>query len=173
MSDGESQAQPPDPFLLNPWFRVLAAGVDTLGLGGVAAAFMGVVLSLLRLTGTVSDANENAVVAASVSGLVVAFLAYSAMESSSWQSSIGKSIFRIKVVDMNGHRISFGRSLFRNTVKWISYPIWIVYLIFCFPNPGNFLKPAPKMTTLHDFLSKTRVVAAKNRLMLQHSSAVK
>lgn len=159
---------PDDPFALSPWLRVLAAGADTIAIGTMAAVFMVVVLLGSRLTGILNSAVAATVpTIAGASGLIAAVVALAGMESSSWQTSPGKAIFRIKLVDARGRRFSFRRSLFRNAVKWISYPIWIVYLFFCFPNFNNLLKPAPKMITLHDVLSSTRAIKARNVQLLQ------
>jgi uncharacterized RDD family membrane protein YckC len=45
---------------------------------------------------------------------------YMGMESSSWQATLGKRIAGIKVVDLNGERIGFGRSSKRNMAKSLS-----------------------------------------------------
>jgi uncharacterized RDD family membrane protein YckC len=42
------------------------------------------------------------------------------LESSSYQATLGKMIFGMKVTDLNGNRISFGRATARHFAKWIS-----------------------------------------------------
>jgi hypothetical protein len=42
------------------------------------------------------------------------------MESSSYQATLGKMIFGMKVTDLNGNRISFERATGRHFAKWLS-----------------------------------------------------
>jgi len=46
--------------------------------------------------------------------LVINWIYFSVLESSSWQASIGKKALGLKVVDKNGDRISFGRATGRH-----------------------------------------------------------
>ncbi|MBP9773477.1 MAG: RDD family protein [Candidatus Peribacteraceae bacterium] len=49
--------------------------------------------------------------------LVISVLYFSVFESSKWQATPGKKIYHLKVGDIHGHRISFGRALGRYIVK--------------------------------------------------------
>jgi len=56
-------------------------------------------------------------------------LYYAAMESSSNQAAVGKMALGIKVTDLEGNRISFGRALGRNLAKIISVLIFYIGFI--------------------------------------------
>jgi uncharacterized RDD family membrane protein YckC len=62
--------------------------------------------------------------------LVIKWLYYAALESSSWQATVGKKALGLEVTDMAGHRISFGRASGRFFGKIISGLIlWIGYMM--------------------------------------------
>ena len=48
------------------------------------------------------------------------WLYYAAFESSAWQATPGKKILKLKVTDVDGHRISFARASGRHFGKFIS-----------------------------------------------------
>ena len=76
-------------------------------------------------------------------------------ESSSRQATIGKRILNIKVTDMEGSRITFGKSLARNLSRIFSVlPVFFGYL-YCFLNKKN--------QCWHDIAAETLVV--KDRLI--------
>ena len=76
------------------------------------------------------------------------------------QGTLGKMLMRTTVVRTDQSKISFAQGLLRGIIKWASFPIWMIYFFFLFPSLNN-LKPAAKMTTLHDLFSATRVKARK------------
>jgi len=77
------------------------------------------------------------------------------MECSAKQATYGKQILKIRVCDMQGRRIGFGRSLFRNLAKLFSMlPFFIGYL-FAFFNK--------QQQCMHDMLAGTLVM--KDRLL--------
>lgn len=53
-------------------------------------------------------------------GIVIKWLYYALLESSAWQATIGKLTLGLKVTDMAGHRVSFGRATGRFFGKIIS-----------------------------------------------------
>jgi uncharacterized RDD family membrane protein YckC len=72
------------------------------------------------------------------------------MECSPKQASYGKQMVRIKVCDMNGERISLGRSIGRNIAKLFSVMTGFVgYLISFFSR---------NQQCLHDMIAGTLVV---------------
>jgi len=77
------------------------------------------------------------------------------MECSARQATFGKQIIRIKVSDMEGNRISFGRSLWRNIAKIISVAPFFLGYLFCFFNKTQ--------QCMHDMLAETLVI--KDRLL--------
>jgi uncharacterized RDD family membrane protein YckC len=71
------------------------------------------------------------------------------MESSSYQATLGKMIFGMKVTDLYGNRISFGRATGRHFAKWLSAMILgIGYIMVGFTE---------RKQGLHDLLAGTLV----------------
>ena len=82
--------------------------------------------------------------------LVVACLYYASMESSGWQATLGKRALRIKVTDLYGERIGFGRALgrlFAHLISSIILGIGFVMAVF-----------TSRRQTLHDMIAGTLVV---------------
>ena len=82
--------------------------------------------------------------------LVVACLYYASMESSAWQATLGKRALRIKVTDLNGERIGFGRALgrlFAHLLSSLILGIGFVMAVF-----------TSRRQTLHDMIAGTLVV---------------
>ena len=76
-------------------------------------------------------------------------------DCSSKQGTVGKRLLNIKVTDMMGNKISFGRSLFRNAAKIFSIiPLFFGYLY-------SFLNK--KQQCWHDIAANTLVI--KDRLI--------
>jgi len=71
------------------------------------------------------------------------------MESSSYQATLGKMIFGMKVTDLNGNRISFERATGRHFAKWLSGMILCIgYIMVGFTD---------RKQGLHDLLAGTLV----------------
>ena len=70
---------------------------------------------------------------------------FSAMESSSWQATLGKKALGLTVVDLYGERISFLRALGRTAGKYISMLILFIGYIM-----ANF---TAKKQALHDIMA--------------------
>ena len=72
------------------------------------------------------------------------------LESSSWQATPGKKLVGIKVVDLEGQRVTFGRASLRNVAKSLSM------ITMCI----GYLMPLwnPKRQALHDKVTKCLVV---------------
>ena len=73
------------------------------------------------------------------------------MEASSYQGTLGKRLFRIHVVDDQGHRLTIARSVGRSLGRFVSnyIPFGLGYLIVIFTS---------KKQTVHDIISSTLVV---------------
>jgi uncharacterized RDD family membrane protein YckC len=81
---------------------------------------------------------------------VVALLYFAVMESSSKQASLGKMAMGIKVTDLEGKQISFGKAFIRNIGKIVSQMIlYIGYFMAAFTE---------KKQALHDMMASTLVV---------------
>ncbi len=75
---------------------------------------------------------------------------YAFLESSSWQATLGKRLLGIKVVDLEGQRISFGRALGRWFAASLSYlTLYIGFLLAALTD---------RKQALHDFIASTLVV---------------
>jgi uncharacterized RDD family membrane protein YckC len=154
-------AYPPAPYAVQPevryggfWIRFVAFIIDNVlirvvvfpigavfGLGGIALGgfghggfglmhlFGGGVIVLLTLVGS--------------------WLYEAAMESSSYQATLGKMIFGMKVTDLYGNRISFERATGRHFAKIISGMILCIGFIM-----AGFTE---RKQALHDMLASTLV----------------
>jgi uncharacterized RDD family membrane protein YckC len=81
---------------------------------------------------------------------VISLLYFSLMESSKTQGSLGKMAMGIKVTDLEGQRISFGKAFLRSIGKVISQMImYIGYIMAAFTE---------KKQALHDIIASTLVV---------------
>ena len=81
--------------------------------------------------------------------LFLAYPYFALMESSGRQGTLGKQAMRIKVTDVNGERISFGRATGRYFLKGVSsFEFMLGYLI-------SF---SDQRQTWHDYMAKTLVV---------------
>lgn len=77
-------------------------------------------------------------------------LYFSFMESSKFQGSVGKMALSIKVVDMEGNRLTFGKAFIRSIGKVLSGAImYIGYIMAAFTE---------KKQALHDMIASTLVV---------------
>jgi uncharacterized RDD family membrane protein YckC len=80
----------------------------------------------------------------------ITFFYFTILESSKSQGSIGKIALGIKVTDMNGDRITFGKAALRTLGRYISAMIMFIgYLLAAFTE---------KKQTLHDMIASTLVV---------------
>lgn len=97
------------------WIRAGALMFDLYLWGIVIALSDKVITSLGRQP---INTNSNVLYPLLMLFLLVAY--FSIMESSPLQATLGKLFFRIKVTDLQGQRISFGRSLVRTFAKGFS-----------------------------------------------------
>jgi uncharacterized RDD family membrane protein YckC len=80
----------------------------------------------------------------------ISFLYFAVLESSKTQASVGKMALGIKVVDLDGQRISFGKALLRSVGKIVSQMIFYIgYIMAAFTD---------KKQGLHDMIAGTLVV---------------
>jgi uncharacterized RDD family membrane protein YckC len=87
---------------------------------------------------------------ASPVSLAVGWLYFSLMESSQYQATLGKMALGIKVTDMQGNRVSFGRATGRYFGKIVSgIIIGIGFLMVAFTQ---------KKQGLHDIMANTLVI---------------
>lgn len=90
------------------------------------------------------------IIVVSLFSMLIDWLYYALMESSKKQATLGKVLMSLKVVDMNGERISFGRASGRYFGKILSGLIFMIgYIMAAFTE---------KKQALHDILSNCLVV---------------
>jgi uncharacterized RDD family membrane protein YckC len=95
----------------------------------------------------------DAAVAFSVLGVVAQWLYFAVQESGVEQATIGKKLLGLKVTDLNGERISFGKATGRYFAKIISGIILLIgYIMAAFTD---------KKQALHDMIAGTLVVSTK------------
>ena len=83
-------------------------------------------------------------------GVSIAFLYFVVLESSEQQATWGKRLIGLRVTDLDGGRISFGRATARFFAKFVSYLTLFI---------GFLMQPFTKRKqALHDILAGTLVV---------------
>ncbi len=123
------------------WARFFAHLIDGL--------IMVVPLLILRFlfSGSLTDSNG----IGSVVEIVVVWLYYAIQESGANQATFGKRVMEIKVTDMRGGRISFGRATGRYFAKILSTIILLIgYIMVAFTK---------RKQGLHDMIAETLVVS--------------
>jgi len=134
------------------WMRFLAYLVDSLLM---AVVFFPLGLGLgLAMAASGNDENSPLVglvdMLINVVSLAVGWLYYAFLESSSWQGTVGKRLLGLRVTDMNGNRISFGRATGRYFAMILSGMIcFIGFIMVAFTE---------KKQGLHDMLAGTLVL---------------
>jgi uncharacterized RDD family membrane protein YckC len=130
--------------------RWMASALDWFFVGG------GFIVLAFLAAYTVEGKSARLVIALSILAVVpVAKIIYHiVMESSPKQATYGKQILKIKVCDLEGKRISVGRSISRNLFKIFSLITVIGYLLSFFNK---------KQQCLHDMMAETLVM--KDRLI--------
>jgi uncharacterized RDD family membrane protein YckC len=145
------------------WIRLLAHIIDGIVIGIVAAPlyFLLVFPTILRIINETerNGGEPSPEMIASIFGgmsvfLLLAFAGqwlYDALlTSSSWQGTIGKRVLRLKVVDEQGNRISFGRATGRYFSKIISGMVmYIGFIMIAFTD---------RKRGLHDMIAGTLVM---------------
>ena len=131
--------------------RLLASVIDFFF---IFLAYLGVMLICFLF---VTEKMERVMLFAAFSPSIILlkYLYGSLAEASKTQGTIGKKLLNIKVTDLNGNRISLGRSFLRNSAKVLSViPVFFGYLY-------SFLNK--KQQCWHDIAANTLVI--KDRLI--------
>jgi uncharacterized RDD family membrane protein YckC len=108
------------------WKRFAASFIDSVILYIVEAVAMVPLSTLipeLAMTNneTITAASSGPILFALTISIVIGWLYYALMESSDSGATPGKMIMGIKVTDLNGKRVSFGRATGRYFGKMVSY----------------------------------------------------
>ena len=126
------------------WKRFLASLID-----GVILLCMALVCSI-PIAMIVFDNIERMFLIGYVLAIPLQWIYFIVLESSSRQATLGKAVLGIKVVDLNGNRISPARSAGRNFGKFISGFIVNVGFIM--------IAITKKKHGLHDVMAKCLVI---------------
>ena len=146
------------------WLRFVAYIIDDLLLGIVgffiSIPFIGaIVFSAFRIAGAEGDTEKTFLGIAGILGAVlmlimvitvVGWLYYALMESSKQQATLGKMALSLKVTDMSGNRISFGRATGRYFGKILSGAIFMIGYILA--------GLTEKKQALHDIIANCLVI---------------
>ncbi len=142
------------------WLRVVAYIIDRFAIGIplvlfdvcvlVAFGFVGRGARVIDSDGQLNGTFLLMEIALSFVGLFVYWLYFALMESSAWQATLGKKALGLRVTDMAGQRIGFGRASGRFFGKIISgLTVCIGYIMAGF---------TPRKQALHDMIAGTLVV---------------
>lgn len=136
------------------WIRVVAAIIDAIILRVVVAP-IGIIFGGLGLAGGMMTGIPHLGMHLLGGGVAFIFLLFGSwlyeafMESSSYQATLGKMIFGMKVTDLYGNRISFERATGRHFAKWLSAMILFIGYIM--------VGLTERKQGLHDLLAGTLV----------------
>lgn len=147
------------------WKRVAAWLLDfiIMFLGCVVII---IILGLLLIPTTGNDDNNQASWdgLGTLVGLIFAWLYYTLMESSSKQGTVGKMFLGIKVTDLNGNKIGFGKANGRYWGKFISsFILGIGYIMVAFTK---------KKQGLHDIMAGCLVVNRWSEISVSEDVAI-
>lgn len=124
------------------WLRVLATLVD-----GILLSIVNWLLRMVLGEGHLY----------SIGNVIIAWVYFAGMESSGKQATLGKQLFHLKVTDVTGERISFGKATARYFSKIISSLILLIgYIMVAFTE---------KKQGLHDMIAGTLVLKANSGLV--------
>lgn len=137
------------------WIRVVAAIIDSI-IVRVVVTPIHLIFGGLGLAGMMSGVPHAGVGLGLFGGgvtliatLFASWLYGAFMESSSYQATLGKMIFGMKVTDLSGNRISFERATGRHFAKWLSGMILCIGFIM--------VGLTERKQGLHDLLAGTLV----------------
>lgn len=128
------------------WIRAIALLIDWMVVLALNTGIHGA-MYFLSVNGWIGWSGGDTLTALKFASQVMYF---SLMESSPWQGTLGKLVFRLRVTDLDGTRITFGRAFFRHIGKWCSVGSFFVgFLMASFTQRNQ---------ALHDMMAKTLVV---------------
>jgi len=136
------------------WIRVVAALIDAI-IMRVVVAPVSMIFGALGFAGGMMTGLPHRGMAFLGGGITLILLFFGTwlyeafMESSSYQATVGKMIFGMKVTDLNGNRISFERATGRHFAKFLSAMLLCIgYIMVAFTE---------RKQGLHDLLAGTLV----------------
>ncbi|HVT90566.1 MAG TPA: RDD family protein [Tepidisphaeraceae bacterium] len=133
------------------WIRLVAYVIDSIVVE-IAVAIMGEVMGIATSVQPITLQTGPSAIhlhPEGVIGFLMGWLYFSLMESSSRQATLGKLAVGIKVTDLHGQRISFGRATGRYFAKFLSQIIFAIGYIMA--------GLTQRKQALHDFVASTLV----------------
>ena len=104
------------------WWRFLAYLIDAV-ISACVFFPLGLILGVV-IVASGEEPTSPPMIAARVGlngvSLLVTWLYYALCESSSWQGTVGKKVLGLRVTDLNGNRINFGKATGRHFGKIVS-----------------------------------------------------
>jgi uncharacterized RDD family membrane protein YckC len=136
------------------WIRFAAYLIDTIIMMLVLVP-VGAVIGVLAAATSDGDLENSpmwplATLVIRVVSVALGWLYYALMESSSWQATVGKKALGLRVTDMDGNRIGFGRATGRYFGKILSGMICLIGFIM-----AAFTE---RRQALHDMMASTLVL---------------
>lgn len=132
------------------WVRVGAYLIDTVIIGVPQLAAQAMVSPETMAPRGPEDPAPPAELAWLLVNVLVAWLYWAGMHSSRYRATVGKRLFRLRVVDFDGERISFARATGRHFASILSgLTLGIGYIMVAFTR---------RRQALHDLIAQTLVV---------------
>jgi uncharacterized RDD family membrane protein YckC len=130
------------------WMRFWAYLLDLIVIGSIERLIVNPVFRILDIS-----LNEYSIFAPISIVTAIIFYAYFVLMTRFFNQTLGKMVFGIKVVDLEGNHLSWRTILFREWIgRFISATLIVGYVIVAF---------LPKKQGLHDLFSDTTVVHEK------------
>ena len=142
------------PLYAGFWIRFLAHIIDHIVVNILYTPLIVVVVLLIVIPARAHrEPNPGVIILvafmAAVVGIAISWLYEAYLTSSSWQATLGKRALQLKVTDLNGGRLSFGRSTGRYFAKILSGMILGIGFIM-----AGFTE---RKQALHDMIAGTLV----------------
>ena len=155
---GANLVETANPKYAGFWIRFAASFIDgiIIGIPIFFISFILGVFSIFSSTNVNTNVYEESLLILDlflyIGALMISVLYYAGMHASKWQGTLGKVIVGIKVTDLDGRRISFGRALGRFFATILSSILYIGYIMAAFTQ---------RKQSLHDMIAGTVVIYKK------------
>lgn len=135
------------------WKRWVAYFVDSLMIGICSMILFIVPIALLvtALHASPHNAYEIGKAVGQIFGGLIGMFYFAAFHASPWQATPGKRLLKMKVVDYNGQRLSFGRALLRQF-------LWGFFMLITLDISLIMAGFRKNKQALHDIVAKTYVI---------------
>jgi uncharacterized RDD family membrane protein YckC len=151
------------------WWRFLAYIIDGIIVNVATSIISGILglgagTSMAMLEGGSDSVMATSVLLSAVLSLVLTWLYFALMESSSMQATVGKLAIGAIVTDLDGNRISFGRATGRYFAKILSAVILMIGFIMV-----GF---TARKQGLHDMMAGTLVWKTRDPRLVRNDESV-